>query len=58
MQDKETLFKLLKNDVCHQCKINVAEDLHTCPYREDIDGDCETTCNCCADCEYCCCQEI
>ncbi len=34
------------------------EDLHTCPYSEDISGDYETLCNCCSECQYQCCQDI
>lgn len=41
------------------CKCgNPAEDLHTCPYSEDIYGDSETLCNCCDDCEHNCLMDI
>jgi hypothetical protein len=31
---------------------------HTCPYAEDIYGDCESLCNCDADQEYECAMDI
>ena len=34
------------------------EDEHTCPYAEDIHGDSESLCNCCAECQYQCAQDI
>lgn len=43
---------------CGQCKKNPPEDDHTCPYAEDILGDCETECNCCKDCERECAMAI
>jgi len=36
---------------CSNCKIAEAERLHTCPFREEINNDFETTCDCCSDCE-------
>ena len=35
---------------CQGCNTNNGEELHHCPYREDIDGDKETLCNCCHQC--------
>jgi len=36
---------------CPKCNINEAAEDHTCPYREDIEDDSESVCNCCVDCE-------
>lgn len=41
---------------CRQA--NEALEPHTCPYAEDIDGDCETLCNCCEFCTDSCSDEI
>ena len=38
---------------CQSCKINPAEELHTCPYLEELYGN-ETLCNCCSECEHDC----
>ena len=43
-------------EIC-DCGNNV-ESLHTCPYREEINGDSETLCNCCSDCEHTCAMDI
>ena len=37
---------------------NDIEELHTCPFLEEIRGDSETLCNCCKICEKLCSQEI
>ena len=42
---------------CDRCK-NPAEELHTCPFNEEIDDDYETLCNCCFDCTNVCCEDI
>ena len=34
------------------------ESLHICPYQQDINGDSETLCNCCSECEHQCAQDI
>jgi hypothetical protein len=31
---------------------------HGCPFAEEIHGDTESLCNCCADCEYQCAMDI
>ena len=49
--------KSLKIIECQNCS-NEGESDHTCPYREDINDDCETLCNCCSDCTYNCAMEI
>lgn len=37
---------------------NLAQPLHPCPYGSEINGDNETLCNCCEDCEHECAMEI
>jgi len=37
---------------------NAAQGDHTCPFSEEIHGDCETTCNCCDDCQHECAMDI
>ena len=34
------------------------ESLHICPYQQDINGDTETLCNCCSECEHQCMMDI
>jgi hypothetical protein len=51
-EDKEKLVKILKNDLC-SCG-QVGEEMHTCPFGEEIHYDTTTLCNCCGDCEYDC----
>lgn len=43
-------------DIC-KCG-NDADDLHTCPYKEDINGDYESLCNCCSACRNECAKDI
>jgi hypothetical protein len=43
---------------CQICNNNTGEELHTCPYSEDIHDDSESLCNCCGDCEYQCAMDI
>jgi hypothetical protein len=47
--------KILK---CETCGDVVNGDLHTCPYKEELDNDYETTCNCCEGCREFCMDEI
>lgn len=35
-----------------------SERLHTCPFAEEINGDSETLCNCCSECEHQCAMDI
>lgn len=50
---------LLKGgDKCQMCKQNHAEELHSCPYAEDINGDYDTLCNCCHECSRQCAEDI
>lgn len=32
--------------------------LHTCPYKEEIDGDYDSTCYCCKYCERSCADDV
>ena len=43
---------------CSRCHKNPASEPHTCPYAEDINGDSETQCDCCADCTSECADDI
>lgn len=44
-------------ETCDKCGNNPAQGPHRCPYAYEI-GDCEDTCNCCADCEYGCAGDV
>lgn len=44
---------------CQRCNVNEGtEELHPCPYAQEIHDDYETCCNCCPDCENECCMDI
>ena len=43
---------------CGNCERNASEELHTCPYQEDINGDYTTMCNCCVGCQNDCVGDI
>lgn len=45
-------------ELCQSCGKNPAEELHTCPYQEDINDDHETLCNCCDECRHNCLMDI
>lgn len=40
----------MKTDMC-SCGKNPAEPLHGCPYASDINGDYDSLCDCCKECE-------
>ena len=42
---------------CESCNTAQGQELHTCPFAEEIYGD-KTLCNCCDVCENACCQSI
>ena len=42
----------------NDCQCEESYDEHTCPYREDIDGDSESLCTCCAECTNECAMDI
>lgn len=44
--------------LCQRCGEKMVVEMHTCPYKEDINGDFETLCNCCKDCQDVCLYEI
>ncbi len=60
MNTKKTNKKFLdkarnpKSCTCDDCK----GVWHTCPYKEDVRGDCESTCNCCPYCTKQCARDI
>ena len=44
--------------LCERCHKGAAQSMHTCPYQEEINGDSDTLCDCCEDCEAECCDSI
>lgn len=59
-EEKEYLVNVLKFGLCgcyrNEGK-NLAQELHTCPFAEEIHGS-QALCNCCEECEYECAMEI
>lgn len=53
---EEDVFNILAHGRC-QCGVP-GEELHTCPYSEDINGNYETLCNCCSECSNQCAMDI
>jgi len=43
---------------CKKCGVGIAQPMHACPYKSDMDNDSTTKCNCCDDCQYNCAQEV
>ena len=43
-------FLDIKNNNC-KCG-NLAKEMHTCPFRSDVNNDNEFLCNCCKECKY------
>ena len=43
---------------CQRCSKEGTNNLHSCPYDEDINGDYEDKCNCCEDCQHECAMDI
>lgn len=43
---------------CQNCGKHPAEELHSCPFQEEINDNSEAGCNCCADCVHECCMDI
>jgi len=52
----DTLNEKVK--LCSSCNKNPANELHICPYAEDIDGDSESKCDCCDECWGNCADDI
>ncbi len=42
---------------CLTCK-GTGQEAHPCPFREELDDDAETKCNCCDDCTEECAMNI
>ncbi len=42
---------------CKSCE-NAGRELHTCPFKSEINDDNETLCNCCDDCSHECAMDI
>lgn len=47
-----------EKDMCCKCGKKSAEPDHTCPYRDEINGDIKTLCDCCYSCMGECADEI
>jgi len=43
---------------CGSCKRNNANELHPCPFKEEINEDSESLCDCCDDCTHECMMNI
>lgn len=43
---------------CQRCRIAIACPKHICPYKQDINDDSETLCNCCEECKEQCADDI
>lgn len=39
---------------CTNCENSLAKPLHLCPYKQEVEGDNESLCNCCINCELAC----
>lgn len=46
------------SEKCNRCKKNNGKELHSCPYKSDIDDNDKELCNCCEDCEEECAMDI
>lgn len=44
--------------LCQKCEINPSQELHTCPFKEEIYDDHEFLCDCCPECTYECRMDI
>lgn len=57
-KDSEARFQeaVAEERLCRCGKDGV--ELHTCPFAEEIYGDCDNLCNCCDDCTQTCCDDI
>lgn len=47
-----------KNSKCQKCKKKNALELHSCPYRSDVNNDNKFVCNCCRSCQTDCAQDV
>jgi len=47
-----------KQKMCPTCGVNPAKEDHNCPFKEDINDDYKTKCNCCDSCRHECVQDI
>jgi hypothetical protein len=45
------------NEIC-KCGKSASMDDHTCPFREELNNDSESLCNCCANCQYECAMDV
>jgi hypothetical protein len=52
------MAKKNNSKLCEACQVDKKEKKHTCPKREELDGDFKTKCNCCESCENECAQDV
>lgn len=61
MENIDKTYIILKHGYCtgnHCGGKNIAEEDHSCPYAEEINGDYLSECNCCSDCQLECANDI
>lgn len=44
--------------MCDRCGKNPAQEMHPCPFSEEVHGDSETLCDCCEECEGSCADDV
>lgn len=44
--------------LCNNCKIREKTELHTCPFKVEIDDDIESVCDCCEECQDQCADDV
>ena len=47
-----------KVDLCPRCKVMPADEPHTCPFAEEINGNTESLCTCCSSCTHDCAMDV
>ena len=55
---KKKKISIDNKEKCQGCNNKPSEELHTCPYKEEINEDHKTLCNCCKECTQECCWDI
>ena len=49
---------MTEEKLCSKCGRNPAEELHPCPYQQEIYGEEEELCDCCCECQGDCNESI
>lgn len=47
-----------ETELCQNCKVAPAAEPHPCPFAEEMSGNSEDVCNCCAQCAHECAMDI